>query len=296
MKGGPAESSREYGVNRITPPNSLRRIGTVSSFFAVLIVSAMIMAPFAASASSSFVIVAPYKGSVHVVNNIFRTGCGHLHITVPAHFNKNLGVGGFAASAGFPPSCNASGGPHLIAQGFFGLQVPLNLSNGTRLIVSNWSLGGAGHIRWNFASCVPHPGPGPMGSYCYQVAQTGITAWTVLHGASNGTNTFPSNHWRGPLLKVYDFSWSLHVCHHSAHGTSGKNYTFSLAQQYSWHIPVHGIVSSHVYFLYMYFYAGVQLYSHPGGAVTLGAAGSGAASVDFATGGHGAVLNSITIT
>lgn len=265
--------------------------GSSGGFGAVLFL--LVLAPAGSAVAPHVTMTAPYSGSVANSNAWSTYGCAKASIATPTSFSLTHGLGSAAGKASAKTCRGSFGGSQYdagVASGASTIAIKLNVATGgTKTVVANWTITVAGHQNLSMAPCVTSNASGY--SYCYEYAIVYVSAYSWLVDLKTGASAYSSS-----SFYQYNASYNDSYCYN---GTCA-NYTYGTNGGFSGAFGALFSISSststrHTYALYTTFYWVVEVASASYAAHFSGGA-SGTASLDMATGGNGAKLNSITIT
>jgi hypothetical protein len=201
------------------------------------------------------------------------------------------GTGGFSDTAK-TPGC-ASLPPNVANRGIATSEVsivmPIKLTHTHVALTANWTITATGSEKLTAGKCVASTA---SVANCYQFAQAYLFGQAYLVDSLNGTLFFASNNWIG----MSNFSQNDSFCtsgNCTASVVGGTGGSFSATTMFTWFVNATGLVTSHTYFLEVDLFGGTQTEIDAYNTHVTG--GLATASLNFATLGNGAKLNSITI-
>jgi hypothetical protein len=285
MSGGPRRMAR-FRLGRT--------LAFVSSGGLMAVTLTLLIAPAALGAGVAHptVIKAPYTKitvATSVSNN--QVGCGTDQTVIFPHFVKATGTGGFSDSAK-APGC-ASLPPNVANRGAatseFSIVLPIKIIRSHVAITANWTISASGTEKLTAGTCVASTA---AIANCYQFAQAYLFGSAYLVDSLNGTIFASSNNWVGMSnFSQNDTFCTSGKCTASVVGGTGGSFSGSTA--FTWFVNATGLVASHTYFLEVDLFGGAQTEIDSYGTHVTG--GLASATLNFATLGNGAKLNSITV-
>lgn len=285
------------GVRRPRPPPHSRPglVARLSTSLAALLMGTVLLAvPITAvPAGASIVLKAPYKGTtVNLSSSVTKTGCSKLIQVVPPAFHPKLGLGTFGGSVAAPP-CRTIYGNAAAVYPEFDVYVPIKAAPGAHTIVANWTFIVSGKENLTRGHCAPSS----ASQYdCFQSSFVFVNASVGLLDVTNfSTNTvLPSNNWSGiSFVSRDDTDCPTGIGHGCVNKSAGANASFSLTAQFSWWINA-TLLSGHHYLLFLGIFGGVVATLEYFNTVLTG--GHASASLNMASLGHRATLNSVRIS
>lgn len=299
---------------RVTAPalgyRGPRALTAASTGGAVLVGLIMTMAPIAA-AHASVVVTAPYKKSSQVDSNAQSSyGCGKGQMTKIAHWTAKTGTGAMAERDA-AKSCSglfASFGGAGYSSGLFEIGVLLSVGRGVTSVSAQWTIASIAKEAINFSGTCPSVSVFTSTYYAYSdcsvYADVSQYGYMWVQDLTNGSNFYPSTYWSGNLnystissdeTCSYSYSVKCTYTNSSFGGTSGG---WSGSTVVTWYMNgTYNSADSYALFGYIATYASATVSNasypaQPGGSF----AGKAASTLDMATLGNGATLNSIRIT
>jgi hypothetical protein len=257
---------------------------------AMAAVLALAPAGLGAVPSHTTTLKAPYKTLISAAfSSTNSVGCGTDKIVTAPHFSPHTGTGGFSVG-GIAPACGkvpngiANRG---IATGQVSIVVPIKVAHTAVSIVANWTLSAAGSVSLTSAPC---PSSSAVSYACYEFAEVYVFAQAYLIDTTNGTLTFSSNFWAG----LQNASENDTFCNGGSCTTAilgGSSGGFSSTQQVSFYVNGTSLNNTHTYVLEVDLYGAADAELDSSNTHLIG--GHASASLNFATLGNGAKLNSI---
>lgn len=258
------------------------------------IAAVMVLAPAAAGAvHTSVVLKAPYKHfTVATFSTTSAVACGKAKVVSAPHFIPKTGLGGFADS-GVAPACPTLP-PNIANRGDassqFSIVVPIKPIGTHIFVIASWNFTASGIEHLLSGKCV---NTAAASSNCYQSAEFYLFGDAYLLDTTNGSTYFSSNFWPGVfnLSSNYTFC-SSGACTHTVSGGTGG--AFSGASPFSWYVNATTLNKTDSFVLEVDVFGGVLTELDGYNAHVTG--GHADATLNFASTGNGAKLNSLTIT
>jgi hypothetical protein len=267
--------------------------GSTGTLGAVMLL--LILAPAGSAVAPHVVMSAPYTGSVLNSNAWSVSGCAKAKITSPAAFSLTSGMGGFAGKTSANTCKSSTFGNNRLGAGnvYGGSSVAIKIkvaTSGAKTIVANWTFTATGAQNLSTTTCVVNSKA--TYSSCYQYASVYLAAYSYLVDLKTGSTWSSSTYFYEYNASYYSNYCYNGTCYTYSSGTSPGGFSGSMGALFSFSATLN---SKHTYALFTSIYESVGVYLATYNAHFTGTA-SGTASLDMATGGNGAVLNSVTVT
>jgi hypothetical protein len=254
----------------------------------------MVLAPAGSAVAPHATIAAPYTGSVVNSNSWSVSACAKAKITSPAAFSLTSGVGTFAGMTSAKTCKNSFGGNQYSSAGVFGgSTVAIKVTtatSGAKTVVANWTITATGAQNMTSTTCVMSKTA--TYSYCDQYAAVYVSAYAYLVDLKNGSYFYTTTYFFENTTSYVDAYCYQGTCYSYSSGSSPGSFSGAMNVLFSFSGTLN---SKHTYALYTYFSASAGVTFGTANAHFSGGA-HGTASIDMATGGNGAVLNSVTVT
>lgn len=253
----------------------------------------VVLAPMgSASLLHPAILKAPYKHLlVATFSNTGQVACGKDRVTAAPHFSPKTGTGGFsdtasdAACAGLPTNIANRG----LAASQVSVVLPVKLFKSHVHIKVNWTFTAALSEKFTPGACKVSTNT----TYgCTEVAQAFLAGVAYLYDTYNGSVYSSSNFWIG----FQNISENSTTCSSGSCSTAtlgGATGSFSGSQNIVWYVNATALNTSQSFILEIDLFG--QAYAEMDAYNTYITGGSAQASLNFATLGNGATLNSITI-
>jgi hypothetical protein len=172
--------------------------------------------------------------------------------------------------------------------GALGAYIPIPSKQGRTTVVVNMTLAWAETDTLKVGRCTVNLSASV--SYCVQGSESYLYGWAWLNDKSNGTSIASSTAWPAADHFIENTTDCFSgACSFYQWGSAGS---FSGAQSFSWWFNISSMQKSHHYVLWVYFSGGTYVSAEASNAVLTGARAT--AGLNFASGGNGATLTSIT--
>jgi hypothetical protein len=256
-----------------------------------ILAATLVVAPGAfGSITHPTILRAPFKGaSIGLFDSNSQVSCGKAKIVKGSFYVARTGNGGFADQA-FAPSCKVAPGAANYGQstGEFALLVPVKLSGGTHHIIVNLTVTASRTTSLTSGKCANST----AASYdCLNLAEAFVFAQASLYDASNGT-TFASTNARPGFVNL---TFNQTVCTMGSCSTSSSGGTGGTATSTATiRLYVNATVKpGQAWSIQVIVFGGALAEVDSFGSHVVG--GLASASVNVATLGNGAKINSISV-
>lgn len=254
----------------------------------------LVTVPSGWAAVPAAAVTAPYTGGATNAYSAFVAGCAYASIVVPPAFSLSSGSGGATYHVG-AKTCKgilgASQGSYASVAGTTTVGVKFKLgATGATSVVANWTFTVAGHQNMTSAACLM----GKKATYgsCIAEAEAYVSVSSSLVDLKTGAIYYASGY-----LVEYNLSYNISSCHNQSctvysSGVTPGGFSAAFPVQFTFSGSLN---ARHTFELYTSIYESASLdfvTSHAEFASPM----HGTASIDMASGGNGAVLNSITAT
>lgn len=253
----------------------------------------MVLAPVgSATLLHTTVLKAPYKHLlVATFSNTAQVACGKDRVTAQPHFTPKTGKGGFSdtasdgACAGLPTNIANYGS----ASSQVSIVLPIKLFRSHVNIAVNWTFTLALSEKFTPGTCKVSTNA----TYgCNELAEAFVAGDAYLYDTYNNSIYFSSNFWPGITnLSENSTSCSGGTC--STASFPGSTGAFSGTVNIVWYVNATALNTSQGFILEVDLFGGASAVMDAYNTYVVG--GAAQATVNFATLGNGATLNSITI-